>query len=267
MIISCPNCETRYTLESSALGSKGRKVRCANCRHMWQAYPDRAPSGTQALSHSDNEFTNSSTLGRKNVDPRESVGSRSSTNTALHARNREADVHTNHRERVKEPRVERRERHHQGTSRAPAVEEPVLSNIAILSWIALALGVIVLSIMIIARKDIAEAYPPFKSGYEAIGLDFNQENPVTLTRFDTTQQSNGLLIEGELQNETNDTIFLQPVRITLKDARGEPLADIDISLDDDVLYGRESKTFSTRLRNVPEQASIIAAEVRQDRDR
>ena len=69
---------------------------------------------------------------------------------------------------------EHKERHRQGTSHAPSVAEPVLSNFAILSWIALALGVIVLSIMIIARKDIAEAYPPFKSGYEAIGLDFNQ---------------------------------------------------------------------------------------------
>lgn len=40
MILTCPNCSTRYLLNSSMLGAEGRKVRCANCAHVWFQEPD-----------------------------------------------------------------------------------------------------------------------------------------------------------------------------------------------------------------------------------
>ena len=39
MIISCQACSTRYLIEPSALGPKGRLVRCAKCGHSWQQKP------------------------------------------------------------------------------------------------------------------------------------------------------------------------------------------------------------------------------------
>ncbi len=35
MIVSCPNCATRYTLSESSVGVNGRKVKCAKCGHIW----------------------------------------------------------------------------------------------------------------------------------------------------------------------------------------------------------------------------------------
>ncbi len=37
MQIVCPNCATSYRLDSSALGSSGRSVRCVRCRSVWFA--------------------------------------------------------------------------------------------------------------------------------------------------------------------------------------------------------------------------------------
>ncbi len=40
MIVSCPNCATRFEVPESALGSAGRKVRCGQCAHLWLQRPD-----------------------------------------------------------------------------------------------------------------------------------------------------------------------------------------------------------------------------------
>lgn len=40
MKIACPNCDTKYALNSDALGTHGRKMKCAKCAHVWTAQPD-----------------------------------------------------------------------------------------------------------------------------------------------------------------------------------------------------------------------------------
>ena len=36
MIVSCPACATRFSLDASLLGPNGRNVRCAKCGHRWR---------------------------------------------------------------------------------------------------------------------------------------------------------------------------------------------------------------------------------------
>jgi predicted Zn finger-like uncharacterized protein len=38
MIVSCPECGTRYLIDGAAIGN-GRRVRCARCAHVWLARP------------------------------------------------------------------------------------------------------------------------------------------------------------------------------------------------------------------------------------
>ncbi len=43
MILSCPNCATRYTLSDAQLGVRGRKVRCTACKTTWHAERPEVP--------------------------------------------------------------------------------------------------------------------------------------------------------------------------------------------------------------------------------
>jgi predicted Zn finger-like uncharacterized protein len=44
MIVTCPECSTRYAVDPASIGEGGRRVRCIKCSHTWlQAPPDDLP--------------------------------------------------------------------------------------------------------------------------------------------------------------------------------------------------------------------------------
>jgi predicted Zn finger-like uncharacterized protein len=48
MIVTCSKCEKRYVVDPRALGSPGRRVRCANCQHTWfEAAPEESQSSIE----------------------------------------------------------------------------------------------------------------------------------------------------------------------------------------------------------------------------
>lgn len=49
MIITCPECATRYQVDADSIGPRGRTVRCSKCGHSWtQPPPDDVPRAVAA---------------------------------------------------------------------------------------------------------------------------------------------------------------------------------------------------------------------------
>lgn len=49
MLIVCPHCASTYDVDASALGGKGRPVRCGVCRTLWHAAAEIEPEEEQAV--------------------------------------------------------------------------------------------------------------------------------------------------------------------------------------------------------------------------
>lgn len=65
MIVSCPNCATRYTLSESSVGVNGRKVKCAKCGHIWWQRAVETDLFAADLSDAPTEIRPSSPMGGK----------------------------------------------------------------------------------------------------------------------------------------------------------------------------------------------------------
>ncbi|HVP86322.1 MAG TPA: DUF3426 domain-containing protein [Rhizomicrobium sp.] len=216
MILTCPNCATRYEADEAKFLPAGRKVRCAKCSHIWhQSAP--AEAGVEAPPDLSVEPEKPASVATAPMRPAEPAA-----NVAM-------------------------------AGRAPASAGWRLGALA--GWAALIALVVVLAwVAIVFRMGIATVWPQTATLYSWVGLDVNTvglEFQDVSYRVTSEDDMSVLHIKGKVVNKTARSLDVPAISAALTDEYRRDLYAWKIQTGAKSLAPGKSAEFSARIPSPP----------------
>jgi len=220
MILTCPECATRYAVADGSVGPEGRTVRCTHCGASWRARSDEVlelsaapPPARAAEPHAFSPDTPGEALPRA------------------------------YRERVE--------------AKKQATRAAVTGVVAaVIGVILLALAVTA----VVFRSSVVAAFPATAGVYAAIGLPVNVTGLVfeDVSAQPDLRDGRALVrVSGVIRNVTDRTLTPPPVRAALLDGRGRTLAVTLGRPDRSSIPAGETRQFQLFLSDPPSTASDV----------
>jgi predicted Zn finger-like uncharacterized protein len=252
MILTCPECATRYVVNPVNLRPNGRRVRCAKCSHTW--FEDAPPPDPNEVPEP----------APKPAPPPPSHAAEPTGGEAVEApRPRDRVVRS-------------------GSRTAPRANLPALprqrEHGPVLGWIGLVLFVtIVVGGVLAFPKPLIAAWPDMIKLYAALGMDPyaspRSRTPIRAPAMPPLEERlvfrnlepaqmfvDGVLtlnIKGQVHNIGAATEDLPIIRVTLLDGRGQDIKTWKVTADELRLSSGASTTFATQIPNPPPEAQDI----------
>jgi predicted Zn finger-like uncharacterized protein len=229
MILTCPECATRYQTDAAHFAPDGRKVRCAKCSHVWfQPAPQPEPGLEEAEA-----ATPEPQARPEPVVPR--------------------------REAYAAPRVAER------SDTWPKARAPILERLVLgAGWAGLAVIVVAVGWSTLHyRQPIANLWPQSSSLYAALRLPVNTrgieiDSTTRDAHFVTENGQDVLVITGRLVNITSRPLNVpHAIRASLADHDKRELYHWSFSPGISTLRPGQTAQFSTRVPNPPSSALNI----------
>ena len=260
MILTCPECATRYLLsDADRIGSVGRTVRCSKCQTSWFVSSD-----LDELTLKDNEHAeilaqvqSAPKVEDPNLDRRKSSHSDfKSGGVSGRVEDKPLDTrpeNTDHNTRFDTPyspgahvgvrdRQDRRRRNFR------------LTIIGLIWGITLGLLALAATLAYLSRQDVIDKYPKAATLYRAFGIDVSAQGlafdkPVTRSVF--IDGSPVLVINGSVKNITTRTMSLPMVALSLHNTALEPLAEWRVEFANTELAKGKRSEFIAHFPNPP----------------
>jgi predicted Zn finger-like uncharacterized protein len=190
MIITCPNCRTRYQIKPLTLGSRGRTVRCSSCGHRWFVRPEGepeaapppippAPSPVRVAAPAP-ELAPEGPSPLAKAPPPSAVG-----------------------------------------------EVPARSGGGLAGWLVLALIVLLLAAAVLGRDQVVAALPPALPVYQHLGLPVTLHLGLEFADLGSSRRdaggTPGVTISGQVRNTTDREAPVPELRVALLDDRHREL--------------------------------------------
>lgn len=237
MILTCPSCHTRYTVDEAKFPPAGRTVRCAKCGHSWhqaaeapeqpeivvEAAPVVAPPQAAAPEPSapPEDFTPTRAYAPLPVEP-------------------------------------------------PAPRAPLASRLAVVAgWAGLIVVVLLIGVSAVRyRQDIAVIWPQSAGVYSSLGLKVSASG-IDFREVSYKRQSEDgqtvLAVSGKIVNGGPRQLPVpQTVRVTLSDASNHELYHWTFKPTATVLAPGQTVPFSTRLSSPPAAARHLEVRFAKD---
>mgnify|MGYP003674753333 CR=1 FL=1 len=231
MILTCPACTTRYLVDPGALGSDGRRVRCARCQHTWHAEPVEDDDVDSPDSEADDAAAQTESEAEEQADDDEDL-------------------------------VATRRRSVRARAQLPAVRESGGGGKLWVAWLILALVVAgLVAGSIVYRTEIVTIWPPAGKLYRSVGLSL--EPPFTLAtdevKFENVIRDGGtvLLVTGVIRNNGSIKQAIPLLQVTLLDGQQKAIHHWTAQVEQTILGPDESVAFQTQLRNPPDSARFL----------
>ncbi len=241
MQLVCPNCDAHYDISPSALGPKGKEVRCAKCAHEWFATNDtqeraefKLPEGLSDEADADSGSQETADISHMippvaqlDTDDEEEAEDPSSQERAKdktsegRARKEasEGDIPDAVKPRHNQPKTASAKKKSKTTVPMPA--KLVGYGAALLIFI------LIFAAGFALKNDIIKAWPPSAAIYDVAGMPvaFQGEGLIieslSATVVKNNQEQDVLVLEGRVINMTNDTVAVPPLVAKLRTTNGE----------------------------------------------
>lgn len=233
MILTCPNCSTRYQTDAEKFPPEGRNVRCAKCGFVWRHTPESEPADDDDISFTD------------------------TTGAAAAAATEAAEPAAPATEQT-EPLAAHRQRGDRPASaetETPSIWERLLVGVG---WTGLVAVVLLIGWAAIAyRQVVLTSWPQSATVYTKLG--FQPETAVLHLTADpyTRTVENGepvLVVSGQLRNDGAQDIAVPLLIATLSDSARRELYHWSFRASDARLRPGQSTRFVTRLSSPPAEA-------------
>lgn len=231
MIVTCPNCASRFHVEDKALGTDGRKVRCGSCAHAWLQKPvaEEAPAVAEvAFEDAEPE--------PKAPEPEPAP-----------------------KESPPEPKIKRPPR----PAAEPRRQRSIGRIVVWLVFVVLIAGILVGGYRY--RQLVVNRWPSATGIYEAVGVSvipppsysFTFVKEKVETKFETVDGKSVLSVSGVITNKSSRPRPVPHIRIFVRDKDRKLVQTWDFSIKKKSLKAGESAEFKTRIRNLAPGADKI----------
>jgi predicted Zn finger-like uncharacterized protein len=229
MILTCPQCETRYQADASKFSGASRKVRCAKCGHVWLQEPP-APEAPEPGSEIFAKAEPAPVAAKMPPEPQPSAFAPTA-------------------EKVAAPVSAVRKR-------APLQWRQHIGVAA--GWLGLVVVILLLGWSALAyRQQIATVWPQASSVYAALGLHVNTRGLdfVDVAYHSETEDGQPVLaVSGKLVNISAHELSVPAIEVTLTDDNRHTLYHWSFNSNVATLRPGETEAFLTRLSSPPSGA-------------
>ncbi len=231
MILTCPNCATRYFLHDVLVGRAGRTVKCTSCGSTWRAQAeDDDPLPLTATTAEPAEDAPGIKAG---------VDTAPDTLAALPA------------DRLSQ------------TFRARAQEQKKVREAAATGaiWAGLASGlVLVIALAAVFRMDVVRLWPKTASAYASVGLPVNTTGLIIEQVKAAPGADSGhpaVMISGVMRNIADRAVSAPPLRVSLLGKDGRSVARRLADTPGPEIRPGETRHFSVSMIDPPKTASDV----------